>query len=715
MKELLEVYRSLQFDGCIYARLHSDLSVNCITYSLYCNDVLVAQQSAQGAGITVKFTGQTAGKFELRADILDSNESLRLLTRKLHISAHPRLLASVQPLAETCNIKDVSFGCDNISNYFLEIQFLVDGVDLFYNEDDACTPLFAEFKKKHLAEVARTNRHAIAAVFPEGDSPYLADLYQVVASGDFGELRLIANELEALSYIASCSLNPDTKDLLPPTLTEETSSPLMKEDVTTISGRSSVGTPDFTSRQNYLNKGNGLNVRAAWQAGENGSFSTIHFLDFGVYRNHEDLQGNINVVNSRAETNDCNHGTAATGCISAENNAFGVTGIAYGSQFNFYDTGDLNLIVQNAQPGDIVGLNIQLVVNGRYLPWTYSRSIWDRINLLSRRGVTVVLAAGNGNVDLSPQAGIMPDYGDSGVFLVGAVASTTGRRLSFSNYNNISSLICSWGHQVATTGYSGLQRLPGNNHNYTAEFNGTSSATPLVTGVLALIQSYTKRKFGICLNCLEMRELIAKTGSDVGVVDGVGHQPDVMKACAWLDANLGADGDENSDEHDGSDSDDDITDIAPVAQMRINAVAGSELAFSVLLPPDVDAENVNFHWLTTAREILSTPRQQRTLVRFPAVTEQTISQISVNLAGAYQGSNVIGLIIVPAAEDGSDDHDTAPLYPLWAANRSYSGSERVSHKGGNYLAKWWISAGVEPGLESTTGAASGDAKPWTRI
>ncbi|MFC0139699.1 hypothetical protein ACFFJN_06235 [Erwinia mallotivora] len=85
MKEFLEVYRSLKFDGCIYARLHSELPVSCITLSLYCNQVLVAQQSSQSAGITVKFNGQTAGEFELRADILDGDNQPRVLSRKLHI------------------------------------------------------------------------------------------------------------------------------------------------------------------------------------------------------------------------------------------------------------------------------------------------------------------------------------------------------------------------------------------------------------------------------------------------------------------------------------------------------------------------------------------------------------------------------------------------------------------------------------------------------
>ncbi|SCB73775.1 glycosyl hydrolase family 18 protein [Kosakonia oryziphila] len=62
-----------------------------------------------------------------------------------------------------------------------------------------------------------------------------------------------------------------------------------------------------------------------------------------------------------------------------------------------------------------------------------------------------------------------------------------------------------------------------------------------------------------------------------------------------------------------------------------------------------------------------------------------------------------------------DDSDVGTHYEAWDATINYVGGSKVSHKGSNYLAKWWVGAGTEPGLPSTTGAASGDAKPWTKI
>jgi subtilisin family serine protease len=120
--------------------------------------------------------------------------------------------------------------------------------------------------------------------------------------------------------------------------------------------------------------------------------------------------------------------------------------------------------------------------------------------------------------------------------LVGACYHNNGHRAYFSNYNHTTSMINSWGDwQVVTTGYGTLQKLPGNDRNYTKDFSGTSSATPLCSGALALIQSYAKRHYGVFLNAFEMRELIAKTGYSDGKEEGIGYRPNVLAATEFLD------------------------------------------------------------------------------------------------------------------------------------------------------------------------------------
>ena len=61
-------------------------------------------------------------------------------------------------------------------------------------------------------------------------------------------------------------------------------------------------------------------------------------------------------------------------------------------------------------------------------------------------------------------------------------------RLSFSTYGSRVD-VQGWGHNVTTTGYGGLFTGGGDpNQYYTATFNGTSSASPIVAGAAAALQ-----------------------------------------------------------------------------------------------------------------------------------------------------------------------------------------------------------------------------------
>ena len=88
-----------------------------------------------------------------------------------------------------------------------------------------------------------------------------------------------------------------------------------------------------------------------------------------------------------------------------------------------------------------------------------------------------------------------------------------------------------------TTGYSSLQSLPENNSNYTKDYAGTSSATPLSSGALALIQSYAITHLGLYLNSLEMRDLILKTGYLKNAGNNIGCWPNVGAAIRYLQEN----------------------------------------------------------------------------------------------------------------------------------------------------------------------------------
>ncbi|MBS3046372.1 glycosyl hydrolase family 18 protein [Enterobacter mori] len=162
----------------------------------------------------------------------------------------------------------------------------------------------------------------------------------------------------------------------------------------------------------------------------------------------------------------------------------------------------------------------------------------------------------------------------------------------------------------------------------------------------------------------------------------------------------------------------------PDAQVILKCVSGSRLTFSAQLSSDPDNDPLTFTWQATGNATIVSPRLQETDIIMPVVESDTSIQVSVVVddAHGHQAQDTYHLIVTPLTDEGQEDQDqgekdegSTTTYPLWDASASYSGGTRVSHKGGNYLAKWWIGAGVEPGLSSTTGAASGDALPWTKI
>ena len=73
--------------------------------------------------------------------------------------------------------------------------------------------------------------------------------------------------------------------------------------------------------------------------------------------------------------------------------------------------------------------------------------------------------------------------------------------------------------------------------DYTNEFSGTSSASPIVAGAAVLLQSHAKRE-GRTLTPREVRELLQRTGSPQAGNTGeqIGPRPDLRRALEALGA-----------------------------------------------------------------------------------------------------------------------------------------------------------------------------------
>jgi len=312
-------------------------------------------------------------------------------------------------------------------------------------------------------------------------------------------------------------------------------------------------TPSYEHQQGYLGPNPGLNMLAAWETfGARGAGVMIADCEYWFNENHEDLCGIVaepgQTPHPTVISNGWHqHGTAVLGQLVAGDNGYGVTGLVPDATALFFPewtvegghrrvTAIANAIA-SVNVGDIVVLEMQaLGAGGGYAPAEVSPAVWTVVKTGTDAGVIVVAAAGNGNQNLDSAA--YADYmgwGDSGAIIVGAGGPNTFHsKLAFSTYGSRVNLQ-GWGQGVMTTGYGAFSTIGGDpNQTYTASFNGTSSATPMVAAAAAAVQGVHRGIHGTNLSPAEMRELLIATGLPQGSGGHIGPFPDVFAAISAI-------------------------------------------------------------------------------------------------------------------------------------------------------------------------------------
>jgi hypothetical protein len=301
-------------------------------------------------------------------------------------------------------------------------------------------------------------------------------------------------------------------------------------------------TPDFSPQQGYLyDSPVGVNAAAVWgYAGGAGLGISVVDVEYGWRWSHEDLKDPFFTAGDPGSDD---HGTAVMGEISGINNGLGVTGIAYDVEFGGSSVSSQSVAqailsaIGALQPGDIVVIELHAIGPfEKYVPMEYWQDNFDAILTGTAAGILCCEAAGNGseNLDFAGYNGAFDRHvRDSGAILCGAGTPEGLTGEWFTNYGSRVDLE-GWGSSVTTTGYGDLWNT-GPDSTYTAGFNGTSSATPIVTGSVASLQGQALALFGAPLSPALAEEILSRTGSPYTGSKAIGERPNLVAARPLLE------------------------------------------------------------------------------------------------------------------------------------------------------------------------------------
>jgi serine protease len=383
--------------------------------------------------------------------------------------------------------------------------------------------------------------------------------------------------------------------------------------------------PRFAN-QGYLDPApDGIDAEYAWTfAGGDGAGQALVDMEWGWTFNHEDLAAHGITLISGLNHSYFFHGTGVLGEIAAVDNALGCVGItpALASircvgqhrEGGGYSTAQPILdAIAVMQFGDVLLLEAQTNLFGYNLvPVEIEPAVFDVIQLATSLGIVVVEAGGNGGIDLDTvvnPAGqqifnrASPDFHDSGAIIVGAASATAPHaRLGFSCYG--SRIDCyGWGESVDTLSSDATNTAT---DLYTTGFNGTSSASPIVTGAALAVQGLMQAASGGRLAPWQLRMILSDpangTSSQDPVVDRIGAMPNLRAIIDGMVLNLSPDiylrdfvGD-NGDAHLGAiaSSPDIILRQAAVADPQAAFGAGSGTENDVTLGYEAESGQDNF-------------------------------------------------------------------------------------------------------------------------
>jgi len=315
---------------------------------------------------------------------------------------------------------------------------------------------------------------------------------------------------------------------------------------TYFANNSPAGYPGQWHLSNTANVGGAsidVRIAPAWNRDQIGTGVTIGIVDDGLERTHPDLVGNYSAADSfdfgQGDGDplpvyaDDDHGTAVSGVAAAVGgNSLGVTGAApnaklAGLRCDFV-VGTLAQFVDATlyrSSGATKTINVKNHSYGYTTPYVNGQAERDALATSTAAGTIHVFAAGNDRLDRNEDANksIVQNSPDA---ITVAALSADGK---FSDYSSFGANVfvtapssdrsqagVTTVDRVANSGYNPTYDLfP--DRNYTSVFGGTSSASPLAAGVLAVVKGVQP-----ALNTRFAKHLLVRSSDVVDATDATG-------------------------------------------------------------------------------------------------------------------------------------------------------------------------------------------------
>ena len=276
-----------------------------------------------------------------------------------------------------------------------------------------------------------------------------------------------------------------------------------------------IGITD-SERQWALDK---INATGAWSLGKGSRHVTVAVIDTGADYNHKNLKENMvpgyNFIENNDDPQDIvgiggnpGHGTHCSGIIGArgiEGGTVGITPDVSIMPLRFLDEngqGDLLNAIRAidyaiAKKVDVVSASWGASVNE-----SQAQPLIEAIGRLNDAGIVFVAAAGNEGAN-NDHTSIFPGNTRLPNVISVAASNSSDGKPYWSNYGRVRVALAAPGDDILST-------LPNDTHG---SLSGTSMATPLVAGLVALLKSQNKNPLGPT----EAKALLQSTGDKVKI------------------------------------------------------------------------------------------------------------------------------------------------------------------------------------------------------